>query len=447
MATQMKTLTFTISSALTATTTVDCTGFGFQPVAFIAYTNGRSDTTDAVGLADSRVSIGGGVSTSARGAAYAFYDQGTTNAIGGGRQTALGCVGTCTATGTEDGRLDFDSFLSDGIRLIVDDQLPATIRVQITAFGGSDITNVFYGHFLVSNSTGNQDFTTDLNGTSIGFDPGSDSLFIFLGNGELYYSSSAEQVDEDIIQMFMGAATSNADQWCFCINSDDDSATMDTDSYGLSGDCMASIAQGGAASCSFRGAFVQSITGGFRINRIKVPAYLTGFQCLIVKGGDWKVGTITTQTDTTTDITVSGLSFQPTGALFVSHCLAASTADTTQAGARFSIGGCSSTSDEICQGFQDEDATGNMETEAGIEHDEVYQRISSSATNDGLMRAQSFPNSDGFTMRMDDADPTAAIVGYITGGDAAAAGGQPMMKRWEGMPGVRQGGPTFGRGW
>jgi hypothetical protein len=417
MALGIKALYVDFTTAMTLGTMINLTGFGFDPVSYLILWNGRTEGSDTLGLLDSRVGIGCAAGASQRGASGTFFDQGTTNCVGGSRITASGVLLTCTAAGVQDGLVDHNAFISDGIQFIIDDVLPVNIRALVIAFGGSDITNVFAGHYLVaSGASGNVDFT------GFGFDPGENSLCLFMGNAEMYYSSSFEQVDEDIIQIFFGAARTKptVQQFVMCINADDDSATMDTDSYHRSGECVASISQVGAASANMRASFVQSVTGGIRLNILEAPANISGFLVLCIKGGQWHIGDLLTQTDTTTDMVENGFGFPPVGAVFASHCLAQSAADTAQAGAQFSIGACTGTADEKCMSLQDEDATGNMETEAGIEYDSVYQRISATATEDGAMAAQTFPQSDGFTMRMSNADPSQAFVSYIAGGSNPA---------------------------
>lgn len=431
VALSVKALFFTFSSGTGLGATFDCTGFGFQPKAVLLFWNGRSEATDTVGLLDSHAGIGCAISTTMRFASNTFYDQGTTNCIVGSRYTNAGCMLTNDATGAETGRVDFDSFLADGVRFVIDDVLVADIKVMVVAFGGTDLTNVFAGTYLTGTATGNVDFT------GVGFDPGDDSLCIFFNNA-LDHGAAPPSNPEDIAAPMFGAArtkTGSIQQFVTTINSDDDSATMDTDSHSIDGICLASMDQVGDVGLGVRASFVQSITDGFRLNIAELAgAFDRQFFVLILKGGQYHLGDLTTQLDTTTDMVESGFGFQPKGALFISHCLAKSTSDTTQAGAQLSIGFCTSTTDEIALGFHDENGTGNMETEAAIRYSDVYVNLDAAAGVEGAMRAQSFPDSDGFTMRMSDADPSATFVWYIAFGDAAAgAAGQPTMARWGGV--------------
>lgn len=425
MALSMKAVFATFPSATTAGNTFDVTTIGFQPKAYLLFWNGRTEAVDTVGLLDCQLGIGAAVSASSRAATNSFYDQGTTTCVGGTVENTDGVLKTCAATGVENGRIDHDSFLSNGIRFIVDDQLVTDLRVLIVAFGGDDITNAVVLHIPTPIATGDEDYT------GAGFDPGDDSVCFFFGQHGV---QSIDNLHEDPIGIEFGAArtkTGSIQQYATCINSDDDSATMDTDSYSRAGACIDGIDQAGAAATDVRATFVQSITDGIRLNFTGVKAETRRQFVLIIKGGQWHLGDLLTQTDTTTDIVESGFGFSPRGALFISHCLAQSTLDTTQAGSEFSVGACTSTSDEIALGINDENGTGNMETEAAIEHDACYVNLSTAAAVEGLMRAQSFPDSDGFTMRMDDADPAQAFVWYVAAGDNAAAGGSivPILMR------------------
>jgi len=416
MALSMKSLFFTISSATGVGVTQDCTGFGFQPVAYLVFWNGRTEGVDTVGLLDCHLGVGAATSASVRAAADVFYDQGTTTCLGGSGKTPNGVVTTYDAGGGQTGRADHDSFLSDGIRLIIDDQFPVSLRILIVAFGGSDITNVDVREFVTGTGTGT------LNCTGLGFNPGTNSCVFFFGMPEIL--TTGETGNEDQLQLMFGAArtASAIQQYVTVLNSDDDSATMDVDSYSKSGECLATIAPAGAASCNMRAAMVGPITDGFQLNVTEnSTATAKPFFAVTIKGGSWHLGDLLTQTDTTTDIVESGFGFQPRGAMFLSHCLAQSTADTPQLFGHFSVGACTSTSDEIALGFIDEDATGNMETAAAIEHDAVYANISTAAAIEGLMVAITFPQSDGFTMEMSDADPAQSFVWYVAAGDTPAA--------------------------
>lgn len=414
---------YTLLASTTATTTVDITGFGFDPKAIRVWWNGRRSDTDAVGLSDCRVGCGIATGSSNRGYITIFYDQGTTNCIGGSHFGNGAVYAECDAAASVTGAFDFSAFITDGVRLICDDQITADIDIVVEGWGGSDITNVYADvRILSSGTTGDKDYT------DIGFTPSSNSLYFFAGTQLGYTGTVSGFGDEDIISMSVGSATpATPTQYVIAWNSDDDIGTMDTDSYMITGEVIASIQQDGGASPDMRVTFVQNLSGGFRLNVAESPGFDTGFLVLILSGGSYALGDFETQDDTTTAIT-ENVGFAPSGVSFFAHCDDQSSADTAQAQARFSIGHATSPSNRICLGFFDENNTSNMETATAIEHDAVYVNISLTATVAALCDVTELPSANGFAAIMDDAETTGAeaFVYYEAyGGGTAPGGGQP----------------------
>jgi len=417
MAANLKALFKTITALDPATTNYDWTGFGFDPKACLFIATGRNDAADAVGRGTTgagssvELSIGAGSGAASRGCATSFYSDNAGSVTGGGRNDDAAIIQRIDATGALSGSLDFNSFITDGVRVTIDDDFSVGQKVMVIGIGGDDITNVAVKKYMTGTSTGDAiDFT------GLGFDPGDNSLFIFFGLPEV--ASAIPSANEDVIAMSFGLATSNGDQYSMSINNDDDSASADTDTYSRAGDCLNSTTPAGSAGSAFRAIFIQSITDGFRLDIDTLTGSISRpFFVMVIKGGSWKLFDLLTQTDTTTDIVKSGFGFQPVGAVFVSHCQAQSPSPAlTQTGSGLSIGACTGTSDEICHSLLDENGTANMETSTAIRYSDVYARISAASAIDGAMRAQSFPDATGFTMRMSDADPAQAFVfGFALG--------------------------------
>lgn len=404
----MKPKWITLSSSLTPTQTVEVGGFPSQPKGYILIVNGRRSDTDAVGLQDARKSYGFACATDQRGAVAAFYDQGGAAAAGGGAWTATGVYLETDAAGNVTGKFDHDAFTANGVRLVCDDQLTDSVDALLIAFGGDSITNVHVSSRLSGTATGNVDFT------GFGFDPDNNSLHLFIPT-ELGFGSNFEQTDEDIIHTALGAATPQGDQYVTVNHTDDDVLTMETASYSLRGECMATIEQG-VGNVNFRASFVQSIPGGIRLNVIETPGYNIGFVLMSIKGGNWKLSDFQTRTDGN-DISVTGLPSPPSGAVFVSHGLAQSTPNTPDAGARFSIGACGSADDESCLALHDMNGTADMETATAQRRGDVYANIDTGAAISGAMRIRQFPVANGFTMFMSDPDASAAFVWFLAAGD------------------------------
>lgn len=411
MATQMKSVLTTISSALTGGQTFDVTGFGFQPKAYIVIINGRADGSDAVGRANAQYGIG-------------FFATKHTSVVCDWEDAGASAVGRSNISSTEyllaleptNGvfhTLVHNSFLPDGIRFEVDIQFAADKKMLVIGFGGDDIINVWNGFKLTPTATGDEDYT------GLGFDPGDDTLLIFAAAPDAFNADPDPNTSGsgNVAQMMFGAVhTGDAtNQYVTAMNSDIGAATMLTDSYSKKGECVANVPTAGG-NPNIRASFVQSISDGFRLTFPEVQGTTRPFMVLAIKGGNFKLGDFVTKTNDTDDIVVSDLGFVPSSALFVSHCLPESASDVSDAGARLSMGACNGTTDEVALAFYDEDNTANQETNTAIRHSDVYGNIADDGTIQGAMRAQSF-DTDGFKMRMSDADPSAALVWFITGGE------------------------------
>ena len=419
MALSYKALFFTILS--TDSGTKSLTGFGFQPKIVRVTANGRSETADTAGLANIRLSIGAGASTSDRGVVAFFSQDGAANATVGSRMAA-GLIMETDAAGAEIGFADFGAFVSDGVEINITNTFSANIRVLVEAWGGSDITNVKAAlKFDWGAATGNATIT------GAGFDPGTNSYFSFFGGG--HATGTLPTVEEDTWQPMIGVARSASpvQDGVLLLNHDDDSANSDTDSYIRGDECLASMDPAGAAVTNRRASFVGAATDGFTIDVLQATAAARHAFVTIIKGGSYHVGDLLTQTDTTTDIVESSFGFAPTGASFFSIGQAQSTAGAPGTDGRISAGNASSITDEKCLATASNNGAGNMQESTAIEHDEVYIRITdTTGAVEGLMRMQSF-DSGGFTCRMDDADVSALFVFYSAYGNAAAAPSRRVM--------------------
>lgn len=394
-----------------AATTVDVT-IGFQPKMFIVWWSGRTESVDTTGRLDYNRGIGAGSSDAERRCAAEFYDDANTGSTGGGRYDDTALIQVCNASGVVQGSIDIDAVVNwpaDGIRLIVDDNMPLDLRVHYLALGGTDLTNAVGGQFAQPAVTGNFDVT------SVGFQP--DCVLFFGLSSEL--ALDAPQADATPAGIFIGAAVSSSARWAFTSASDDGSANMDAQSYGIATECIAMQPDTVGTSVVERDDFVSFLSNGFRLNAIESATARRAFY-VALKGGQYAVGNLLTQTDTTTDITVSGLAFQPIALFFASNCKAASTANTAAAHDQMSIGAATSITERGAQGIFYEDGTADSVIETSVEHDEVYTHIDGAGIV-GLMDLKSI-ESNGFTCIMDDADPAQALVGYIAIGATIVGG-------------------------
>ena len=149
---------------------------------------------------------------------------------------------------------------------------------------------------------------------------------------------------------------------------------------------------------------------------------------LCLKGGQFKVGDILSQT-TTDNTAETGVGFQPKALIFASHNKTESTADTPQDHDERTVGFATSATSRNCVGIMDKDNEGTMDVAHAIHTDQCYSNQSTAATIavEGLMDLVSM-DSDGFTFVMDDADPAQAFAWYLAVGNSAAAN-NPGAKR------------------
>ena len=312
------------------------------------------------------------------------------------------------SSGNEAAAADIDAMLTDGFRIIIDNQFASAFRIHYLALGGSDITGAFVGTYDVTAGTGN--FSV----TGVGFQP----EFVFFSSPMASDTAEVAGTDGQTGDN-MGAAVSSTARATLAGSSFDALGTSDTASYIYSGEALSGMSS--TSSMSRRYDFVSMDADGFTINRVENNPVVQFYAALA--GPSFTVGTLTTQTDTTTDIAESGLGFQPSAIMFFSAGRAESTADTPTADEMITIGAGTGTTERGVQAIRDEDNVATTEVTTAIEFDAVYANLSSGAIA-GLMDIKSI-DSDGFTAIMDDADPSGMLVWYWAIGNPSAIGLTP----------------------
>lgn len=403
---------FNVTTAAAGNTVVR-TGYGFQPKVIILWWSNRQESVDTVGAQTIMRGVGFATSTSNR---YAICTK-DRNAQAATDTATLNAPDACivsllqAATNTVDGLMDLQSFDSDGITLVIDDAFGTDIRVHCLALGGTDLTNAIILDAQEAASTGNAAYT------GAGFQA---DAAIFISDGSAAAPPTGGSRD-GTLTVGIATGSSASAQYVYSGGGDSGVATIETSSYGKTGECLA-LWPNGMASIDARATFVSFDSDGFTINWTERAA-TRHFFTLLLKGGSYAVGNLATRTDGN-DIAVTGLGFDPTGILFVSHCQAESTSDTPQTHDIWSMGAAKNTTTRAAHGTQDEHATasGNVECSTAVEFDEVYVHINASDTIEALMDLKSL-DSGGFTCVMDDAEASATLVGYLAFGNAAGGGG------------------------
>jgi hypothetical protein len=393
---------FQISTGV-ATTTQDVTDAGFTPKVLIFWSIGRTDTVDAVGATNVFNMFGWCTSATARGVVSGFTEngQGTTDCDRLYWDSA--CIALMDTARALDGRADLDQFLANGFRLVIDDQFSTAITIHYLALGGDSITDATCGIFQSAADLGTEDYT------GVGFQP---DFVMFM----TYGSSSVGTGTSPHLTWAIGAAVSASQE--MTIGSRSQNAVADfsaTSHYIYSGECTHKH-DPTADAATDRAQFVQFLADGFQLDFQEVGDNTQVFY-LAIKGGNYVVGDLLTQTDTVTDITESGFGFTPSAAMFFSCCSAESAEDTPTADNKITIGAFSALDERGAEALFDEDNKATSEVSSAVEFDAVYANIATDATIDGLMDVKSI-DGGGFTCIMDDADPAQAFVAYVAFGPA-----------------------------
>jgi len=416
---------FAVSTGAAGTTQditcTDAVGGTFQPKAVLLYVmGGRTEGTDTVGAAGAKCSIGFGTTGSNRYCVSSAVQHNAAAGTGSKRMSDLAIMEILDIAGGAgiEGGLDLDTvgnWPATGFRVIVDEQFTNAYIVGWVAWGGSDITNATCVLFQEPAATGNQDITT----------PG---FTVTDGNGVVILISMADAtvpaagfisgVNGRAGKMMIGAATSPTEQAVLITNDDEGSATIDGTSYCSDILAVAMIPDTGSTTVDARATFNAWITNGFQLNwaeRISTR-YIAA---LVIKGGKWEVGNLLTQTDTTTNIVEGSFGFAPKSTFVVSAQKAKDTADTAAAHDQISFGAFTSASNRHCQSYLNINGGANSVVQTAIEYDECYANLTTAAL-EGLMDVVSI-DSGGFTLKMDDADPTAMFAWYVSAGQTPAS--------------------------
>lgn len=403
-----------------ATTTYQITGLSFQPKAIRVWWCGHDSATDALSaLIDIRMGMGFATSPTNRMCVGTNQEDGVSNTQCDSYLHDAAVIVTLDNTGALQGVIDIQSFDSDGITFVVDVQLSAAIRVIVELYGGADITDAIVVDVQSPAGTGNFDTTT------IGFR----GDILFTANT---FTLSAPPAGRVHASFGCGAAVSASEQAVLATTSLDNQATTDTTRYCLdSVECIAGINTAGGL---VRHAFVDWLSNGFTLNALEVNSQMR-FIALVIKGGSWAVRTFLTQTDTSTVISVSGLSFTPKGGTLFSHGSTESTQDTIQAHCQICLGAFTSTSNRFAHLASSRDNVGGglgIDAVVGVEYDAclTIEDATSAGANQRAIMDVNTMQADGVDFIMDDADTAQTFVAGVFVGDspAAPAGNLPLLQ-------------------
>lgn len=402
MALSAATGTITLTTGAIGTTFL-VSGLAFQPKAVILAWSGRATAGQAE--ADLIHGIGFFTSTSSRRAYTSVSDHGIGTAVVDHMWRNDACVATHTVGGTTVGGLaDVDQVNSDGFRLVIDDVFPANLLVGWLALGGADITDTAIVDISTITSPGNQDINVGF-ALDTGLD---DKLVVIIGSGD----GAVNTANNPHAKLGVGFAAGNSINQSVCaFGSTDAAGTSQTFNYQKTGEVLAIVDAPDALSV--RASVTAWLSTGFRLNYAETAGSALALSALILKGGRYEVGTLTTSTGTTNQ--TEATAYVPVALFLVSHNNTESTSDTVQAHNQGSIGAAVSSSSRWAAGWLDKDGANTMDIGTAFHTDEMYSNQSTANTIavEGLMDLVSLDATPGFTWVMDDADPVGSLVSYI----------------------------------
>jgi hypothetical protein len=388
--------------------TVVVSGLGFQPKIVFFWWSGRTETVDTAGRRTHQRGFGAAISATDRREMTSLSQDTPTAMLTNRAQDDTECIFLTTTADAIDGKMDLQSMDAGGFTLVIDDAFTADYRIHYLALGGADLTDVVGSSFTAAAVTGDQDIT------SLAFQP---DLVIAWGSGQGTMNGTIG-ADSSLV---IGAAVNNTQYAVLTGGSNDAATTSQAMSYCTNDNFLVTF-NAGVTSLNNRATFVQMLSNGFRINWSPNAATADQYNFVALKGAGFRVGTLLTQTDTTTDIVASGFGFTPRAGLVFSHGKAESTLSTAQDDDEWSIGGFSSTTARAACAVADDDAAGFAIVSSAIEHDEVYVNLdANTGAIEALMDIKSI-DSDGFTFIMDDAEPSQTFVWYVAFGDTPIVG-------------------------
>lgn len=354
----------------TAGTTTAITGLGFAPKALRFYWVGLQSNSPTAANSQAvaeRRGVGFAASAADRASVGTFSADNSGNADCGSVYTNTAVVITVTGAGAVDGLLDIDSFDVDGFTLIVDDVVPANITVYWEAWGGDEITNVTIGAIAEPAATGTQTYTA----TGFVTTPATKDQCVMFAGVQSVNASGVGQAQDSGFHVGFSTSTTTANDITVCGNSDDGSATMDTDGYNYTGECVSMIVIAGG-NPNARATLSAYGTDTFTLNWLARATTNRRSIYMAIKGGEWHAGSTTIAGNTlNSTTTIGGVPFNIRGVSLIGAMKTISTVATSTAEDRIGFGSGLSTGSRNSAGVLDENGTANSEIDLSIYYDEV----------------------------------------------------------------------------
>lgn len=230
-------------------------------------------------------------------------------------------------------------------------------RITVWAFGGDDITNVKVNTVDINETVNGA--TEDY--TGLGFTPsGNGNTALFLMGINHTANSNSAPTTTALSSFGCATSTTTSKQWCIAQCAENAADPSDTWRVSKTDGCYISLDTAGAAESNAQ--LSAWISDGFRLTWTDAPASTTvKMSYLVINGGDWDSGTLTTPTTATNDVdtAVSVNSHTIKGELFAGVGGTANGTITTYS--IYSIGATDGTTQNVHSAI-DEDAVPTMDS-------------------------------------------------------------------------------------
>jgi len=387
---------FAVDITKTVGQTQSITGLGFQPKMVFFWWGGSGSSADYVSAGNAALGTGAASSDSARWRNSTFIADDANTSSSYKSHSLTTCIAVYGAYNSIDGEFDFTSMDIDGFTLDVTNQFSKTYQISYLALGGTELTNVWVNSFSTTATTGSFAIT------GLGFKP--DAMIFSTVN------QTAATPGAFPGALSLGFASGSSNQGVVSMGDVSAVGTTNAGSYAYWGEIYATTATSTIVS---RGSLLSFNNDGFTINQVETTDARLVF-AIALKGGIYSASSINTRTNTDDIVTTTG--FRPTVTLFASANIPMSTRDTRVDNARMSIGAATSIDNRTVQAISDEDNLPVSEVALANYDSAVYLNILDDAIT-GIMDLKSV-ESNGFTTIMDDPDPTARWVLYLSMGES-----------------------------
>ncbi len=375
------------------------TGVGFQGKVVLFFPSVQ--TADGIAV-NSHLGFGVGISSTERGTVGSSGENGVTTPNTNRGNWNTKCINQLDATAeiTSLYEADFVSWNSDGFVIDITTAPASAYRVGYLVLGGDDLTDVATDRFQQPASTGEQTIS------GVGFQP--DAVVFF-----------ASHYDEDQNKAHsgfgLGFAVSTSQRGGMSTFSRDGIATSSAHRNQRTDQCI--VLQWNTSPNSLAD-FVSFNSDGFVVDWSSVAGSQPSFYYIALKGGQYAVGSLTSQTSTG-NFSDTSIGFQGGAGIFASFCNAASGSNVTDKD--ISLGIATSSTERFMIGATDEDGVATTNADNFSDDGKIYKNYDLSQSLEGDIDFVSW-NSDGFTLDQTDADPTGNEIIFLIFG---ATGGPP----------------------